>query len=174
MEEVTSPKTITEGDYAGLLSYSSLIERNFNRLLSMELEHEMSNSTTMAVILRKYPRSVMEKWAEHLSTQSVSDKAKPFPLLVKWLISKKEIWERMIFVNNKGGKDHTGSFFGDSTRRQITCHKCGEEGHVRRDCSKKSDGRSKETEALPKLRSIGVLFTRLTHPEDVSAILVKN
>ena len=30
MEEVTSPKTITEGDYAGLLSYSSLIERNFN------------------------------------------------------------------------------------------------------------------------------------------------
>ena len=79
MEEVTSPKTIAEGDYAGLLSYSSLIERNFNRLLSMELEHEMSNSTTMAVILRKYPRSVMEKWAEYLSTQCVSDKAKPFP-----------------------------------------------------------------------------------------------
>ena len=58
---------------------------------------------------------------------------------MKWLISMKEIWERMIFVNNsKGSKDQHGSFFGDSSRRQLTCHRCGQEGHVRHDCPRKS------------------------------------
>ena len=153
MEEVTSPKIVAEGDYKSLLLYSSVIERNYNRLISMELEHEMSNSTTMAVILRKFPRSVMEKWAEFLAAQSNRDKAKPFPLLVKWLISMKEIWERMIFVNNsKGSKDQHGSFFGDSSRRQLTCHRCGQEGHVRRDCPRKSDHQDRGDRGSPKVK----------------------
>ena len=164
MEEVTSPKIVAEGDKKSIL-YSSIIERNYNRLISMELKHEMSNSTTMAVILRKFPRSVMEKWAEFLAAQSNRDKAKPFPLLVKWLISMKEIWERMIFVNNsKGSKDQHGSFFGDSSRRQLTCHRCGQEGHVRRDCPRKSDHQDRGDRGSPKVKK----YWCALHQDDLS------
>ena len=61
----------------------------------MEYEHEMSNSTTMASILRKFPRSVGKKWHGHSCLKTGEEKAKPFPILIEWLISRKEIWEGM-------------------------------------------------------------------------------
>ena len=106
----------------------------------MELEDEISNPNTIAAILRKFSRPVMEKWSKFLATQCNKDKAKPFPLLVKWFISMKEIRERTTFVNNsKVSKDQHVSFFGDSSRRQLTCYRCSQEGHIRRGCPKKSD-----------------------------------
>ena len=140
MEKVTSPKIEVEGDYNSLLLYSYLIERNCNRLISMELDHKMSNSTKIAMLLRKFPQSLMEKRAKCFAAQSNRDKAKPFPLLVKWLISMKEIWERMIFVNSsKGSKDQYCSSFGDSFRCQLIFHRCGLEGHFRHDSLRQSD-----------------------------------
>ena len=55
MEEVLSPKDIQCGDYGSLLSYVDVLERNFNRLQNLDIEHEMSNTSTMSHILRKFP-----------------------------------------------------------------------------------------------------------------------
>ena len=87
MEEVLSPNDIQCRDYRGLLSYVDVLERNFNRLQNLEIEHEMSNTSTMSHILRKFPRSVSEKWVEHLAIQSMSVKMRPFPEFIMWLIS---------------------------------------------------------------------------------------
>ena len=70
MAEVRSPKPVAEGDYEGLVNYSNVLERNFNRLKSGGREHEMSNSTVMTGIQKKFPRLIVEKWNELLSQQS--------------------------------------------------------------------------------------------------------
>ena len=51
MQEVMSPGEIGEADYVNLLSYSVVLENNYNRLKVMGYEHEMSNSTAMTSIL---------------------------------------------------------------------------------------------------------------------------
>ena len=62
MKEVMSQPTINDGDYKILVSYSLILENNFNRLKSMDLEHEMSNTSAMSSIVRKFPRFTAEKW----------------------------------------------------------------------------------------------------------------
>ena len=102
MKEVHNAKDVVEGDYSGLLSYSSLLENNFNRLRSMDAEHEMSNTTIMTKVLRKFPRPVSEKWIEHLNKQSSSIKSVPFPEFIVWISSMRGIWEQMSVVDVKG------------------------------------------------------------------------
>ena len=98
MMEVRSPHPIQEGDYRSLLSYSTTLENNFNRLRSLGIESEMSNTSIMSEILRKFPRAVCEKWNEFLSSQDYSTKLKPFETFIVWLMSQREMWERMASV----------------------------------------------------------------------------
>ena len=51
IKEVLMPKDISYGDYKALLSYVDVLEKNYNRLKSLDIEHEMSNTTTMSHIL---------------------------------------------------------------------------------------------------------------------------
>ena len=133
MQEVMSPGEIGEADYVNLLSYSVVLENNYNRLKVMGYEHEMSNSTAMTSILGRFPRLVGERWHEHLSTKTDVEKAKPFPVLIEWLISRKEIWEGMATTDQ--GRTRTANPHFRGTRPR-TCHRCGEEGHLQRDCPK--------------------------------------
>ena len=143
MKEVASPSAIREGDYKGLISFTDILENNFNRLKCMSLEHEMSNTTTMSSVLVKFPRSVAEKWAEHLITLEKGSKARPFPSLINWLITQKQIWENVDALSaSKGGKP-SSSFFGDGSQVPLAgkCFQCGQEGHKQRKCPKrKQDG----------------------------------
>ena len=173
MKEVMSPHVINDGDYKGLISYGVVLENNFNRLKSMSLEHEMSNTSTMSLILRKFPRVVGEKWTEYLSLQALPIKAKPFPSFVAWLISQKEIWERMDAVDVTKGKSHAGrsstSFYGEefASGSRMKCFLCGEEGHKRRFCPKKNDSRDdsrKPKKRTPKIKKYWCAF----HKEDSS------
>ena len=50
MKEVLSPSDIKCGDYKSLLLYVDVLERNFNRLLNLDIEHEMSNTSIMSQI----------------------------------------------------------------------------------------------------------------------------
>ena len=61
MKKVLSPSDIKCGDYKSLLFHVDGLERNFNRLSNLDIEHEMSNTSTMSQILRKFLRSVSEK-----------------------------------------------------------------------------------------------------------------
>ena len=67
MQEVKGPGVIADGDYDSLVAYSDTLARNFIRLENIGLEHEMSNTSVMSSILQKLPRSVEEKWQEHLA-----------------------------------------------------------------------------------------------------------
>ena len=136
MKEVSSPCEIVEGDYQGLIDYSVILENNFNRLTAKGegYQKEMSNSSAMSSILRKFPRTVGEKWHDHLSQQTPDKKLNPFPVLIEWLKSRRETWEGMAAVNigrSSGGDE--SAFFGQEGPTKL-CYRCGKEGHVIRLC----------------------------------------
>ena len=79
LSKVMSPSDICDGDYVNLMSYCTVLESNFNRLKSMNLEHELSNTSTMILILRKFLNNVVEKWAEPRLTLEGSAQIRPFP-----------------------------------------------------------------------------------------------
>ena len=61
LKEINSQRDIVDGDYVTLLSYSDILETNFNRLTSLSLQHEISNTSSMKLILKKFPRNIREK-----------------------------------------------------------------------------------------------------------------
>ena len=152
MEEVNAPGVIQEGDYGGLLKYSVVLESNYNRLKAMGYEHEMSNTSAMTSIMRKFPTNIAERWHDHLSTQEGSDKVKPFPILINWLTSRKETWENMSAVSptTAGARSHYAD--GAKIPQKKTCFKCGEEGHVQRECPKNSSGGGSSNNRTTKKR----------------------
>ena len=144
VEEVMSQTEICEGDYKSLLQYSVTLESNFNRLVAMGFEHEMCNTSSMTAIMKKFPRSIAERWHEHLSARPSTEKLKPFPILISWLTSRKETWESMsvMEVDSKEAFCHYTQGGGEFQKR---CYGCGNEGHFQRDCksSDKKDEKKK-------------------------------
>ena len=148
MAEVNAPSVICEGEYQALISYCGVLENNFNRLKSMSLDHEMSNTSSMTMILRKFPNSVGEKWAEHIVAQNKATKSKPFPAFVNWLISQKQIWERVAAVEATrdggaiassnhfagGGGNGGGNNGGGKDPSTIKCFRCQKTGHRMKEC----------------------------------------
>ena len=125
-----------------LVSYSLLLENNFNRLKSMDLEHEMSNTSAMTSIVRKFPRLIAEKWNEHLSLLESSVLARPFAAFIQWLGSQREMWERMAATEMVRKRSEyqkpSGSFFVEDVKGDVNrCFACGEEGHIKEVLSKK-------------------------------------
>ena len=98
----------------------------------------------MTMIVRKFPNSVAEKWAEHIVAQDAGAKAKPFPVFIEWLISQKQIWERMAAVESTRDTEKGGAYFAGGAKpkgeKEITCFKCGAKGHKRSECT---SGKSK-------------------------------
>ena len=118
-----------------------------------------THSRAMADILRKFPRSVGERWHDHLSIQSHDVKAKAFPVLIAWLISRKETWEGMATVDvgrSRRVKTHYSERSEGTGKR--ACFKCGEEGHLQRSCPKnnrdntRDNSKKKEPRKAPKIK----------------------
>ena len=130
MNEVKSVQNISEGEYQGLLTNSTILECNFNCLSCMKIESEMSY--TISEILRKFPRSVCERWNVHLSSQTEDIKMKPSDEFVTWLVSQRETWERMAAVEFSKGRIARSNFSDNGNRGgpQKSCFDCDEEGHL--------------------------------------------
>ena len=158
LQEVLAQSPIVEGDYKHLVSYSTSLENNFNRLSSMKLQSQMSNISTMTSIIRKFPRPVGEKWHEHILGKTVSEQEEPFPIFIGWISSEKSIWERM--VSTTEGTKSTGKsslfYVGDSVTNsdEKKCYECGEIGHVQRLCPNKNKGNGGggNTRKTPKVK----------------------
>jgi hypothetical protein len=99
MQEVMNQSEIKEAEYKELIKYSVNLQSNFARLKAVGLEKDMSGTLSMIAFLRKFPRSVGEKWHEHLSEQTTHLQENPFPVFIDWLKSQREIWERMAAVD---------------------------------------------------------------------------
>ena len=133
VKQVRDPDSLSENDYRGLVEYSTVLEHNYNRLTSMNLEHEMSNHSIMSIIVKKFPCSIEERWHDHILDKSEEEKAKPFPVFIKWLSRQKEKWACMVSPEIEGGEV---SFYGEDSRPAKECFGCGETGHIRKFCPK--------------------------------------
>ena len=136
VNQIRQPDNISENNYRGLVDYSTVLEQNYNRLLSLDLEHEMSNHSIMSVIVKKFPCSIEERWHDHLLDRSPSDKAKPFPVFIQWLSRQKQKWSSMISTET----DAMEVYYGEEKRSadDKLCFGCGEPGHIRKFCKLKS------------------------------------
>ena len=180
MKEVTSSHLIAEGDYNSLVAYSDILENNHTRLNNLGFVHELSNTTTMSLIVQKFPRLVGEAWNVYLTGKTTEEQMKPFPLFVEWVKSQKIVWERMVATAEVGKKfkgPGQSSFYAggeerDPAKTEKACHRCRKVGHLIRDCPEKD---SKPPKRLTRnnpgnnhvSRSFGVLCTRMILTEDV-------
>ena len=134
VNQIRQPDNISENNYRGLVNYSTILEQNYNRLLSMDLEHEMSNHSIMSIIVKKFPCSIEERWHDHLLDRSPSEKAKPFPVFIQWICRQKQKWSSMISTD-----DTMEVYFSEDVRARSEgrlCFGCGEPGHIRQFCPK--------------------------------------
>ena len=154
LNEVLSPGSITEGHYEDLIMYSTTLENNFSRLSSMSLENEMSNTSIMSAIVRRFPRSVGEKWHQHLLSRSSSEQEIPFPLFISWIGMERAVWERMVSTEESAvRRADAGNYFVDNAEQPRTCYKCQKVGHVRRDCpDNKKDSNNKKVVKTLKVK----------------------
>ena len=165
MKEVTSPECIAEGDYGGLVEYSDVLENNNTRLANLGFEHELSNTTTMSLIVQKFPRVVGEAWNVHLVGKSQQEQIKPFPLFIDWVKSQRVVWERMVATSEvkfpgkspgnrgishyAGGNQDGNQGKGGQDKGGKKCHKCQKTGHLMRDCPKKDNPKNPKSTVKP-------------------------
>ena len=162
MAEVDAPPEISEGDYEGLISFCTILEKNYNRLQSMTppLGHQMSNLSTMSMILCKFPVSIAVKWAEYIETIEDPDnsiKSMPFPTFIEWLISQKSVWERVAAVERRrGGAAALCNYAGGQDKPPppsgLKCFLCKKEGHKQRSCPNKKEKEKKKSSKRPKVK----------------------
>ena len=107
LEEIRVHSTVASHDYKALVSYKKCLINNFTRLKACNLDHEMSNTAAMGVLVRKLPIQEAVEWQRYLAKQDKTVQAKPFPTFMKWLEEEGASWELMAAsgtgVKGKGG-----------------------------------------------------------------------
>ena len=166
LEEIRTQPQINPFDYKGLVQFKKCLINNHARLKASGLEHEMSNSATMGVLLKKFPIQEAVDYQKYLSEQEKADQCRPFPFFIKWLEKAGASWE-LLAASGTGIKGKSGSqqvhhtFYGEeddgsTNKNKRVCFKCGQEGHIRKDCTKKdikSTGGGKGQNASPARRA---------------------
>ena len=78
------PDPLAEDDYPRLVEYTDIVlENNHNRSASMNIQHEMSNTSVMSVIVKKFPRVIEKRWHDYLLDKTSDEKDKTFPVFIK-------------------------------------------------------------------------------------------
>ena len=152
LDEIRGHSQVQQFDYKGLVAYKKCLTNNHARLKACKLEHELSNTAALSVLIRKLPIQEVVKWKEYLATKDEADQTKPFPIFMEWLKIAGASWE-LLAASGTGIKSKSGStsvhhtFFGDEVDTDKSsskkgCFKCGQEGHLKRDCTVKGPRQS--------------------------------
>ena len=163
VNEVNSQSPVLEGAYHLLVKFSDVLSRNYTRLVNLGLDHELSNTSAMYSIVRKFPRNVGEKWTEYISVQELSVKSKPFPTFIQWIAKQRPIWEQMGATIEQEVSHDMSSFYGamppqGSEVRRKKCHTCQEEGHLMKNCPRKTVKKVPKTRQKPKVKKYWCAF----------------
>ena len=147
LDEIRAIPTISQFDYKSLVTYKKCLLNNYARLKAANLDHEMSNTAAMGVLIRKFPIHEAVEWQKFLSQQEKTEQNNPFPWFIKWLEQAGSSWE-LLAASGTGVKGKNGiaqvhhTLYGeeltqDQTQKtKKTCYKCGQEGHMKRECTK--------------------------------------
>ena len=151
LDDLRSQSQITQHDYKSLVQYKKCILNNYARLKSCKLDHEMSNTAAMGVLIRKLPITEAVEWQKFLAERDKSEQDKPFPAFIQWLEKVGTSWE-MLAASGTGVKGKTGvqvhhTFYGEEdfdsgSKTDRACYKCGKTGHLKKDCTQKADRKS--------------------------------
>ena len=148
LDEIRSHSNIGAYDYKALVSYKKCLVNNYTRLKASGLDHEMSNTAALAVLVRKLPLHEAVKWQEYLAELDRETQSKPFKSFMEWLEKAGSSWE-LLAASGTGAKGKGASsqvhhsFYGDDgepDKQSKPCFKCGETGHWKRDCTQGSKG----------------------------------
>ena len=146
LDEIRAYSQVAAYDYKGLVGYKKCLLNNHARLKAAGLEHEMSNTAAMGVLIRKFPIMEAVEWQKFLSRQDKAAQNKPFPSFIKWLNEAGASWELLAAsgtgIKGKSGNvqvHHTfyGEEDGETSKGERKCYKCGKEGHLKKDCTAK-------------------------------------
>ena len=152
LDEIKGHSQVQQFDYKGLVAYKKCLTNNHARLKACKLEHELSNTAALSVLIRKLSIQEVVKWKEYLATKDEADQTKPFPIFMEWLKIAGASWE-LLAASGTGIKSKSGStsvhhpFFGDEVETDKSsskkgCFKCGQEDHLKRDCTIKGPRQS--------------------------------
>ena len=103
LDEIRSHGNIAAYDYKALVSYKKCLVNNHTRLKASNLDHEMSNTAALGVLVRKLPLHEAVKWQENLAELDRETQAKPFTAFMLWLEKAGASWEKWAFRIRNGG-----------------------------------------------------------------------
>jgi len=78
LDEIRSHGQVNQFDYKGLVAYKKCLVNNHARLKAAKLEHEMSNTAAISVLVRKLPIQEVVEWKKYLAKKDKSEQCKPF------------------------------------------------------------------------------------------------
>ena len=118
LDDIRGHSTIGAFDYKALVAYKKCLENNYTRLKASKLDHEISNTAAMGVLVRKFPIQEAVKWQEYLAELDRETQTKPFPAFMDWLNKAGASWELLAAsgtgVKGKGSSAQVHmSFYGD-------------------------------------------------------------
>ena len=83
LDEIRGHTNIGAYDYKALVNYKKCLVNNYTRLKASNLDHEMSNTAALAVLVRKFPLHEAVKWQEHLAELDHATQARLFGAFMK-------------------------------------------------------------------------------------------
>ena len=95
LEEIRVHANINAHDYKALVNYKKCLINNYTRLKAVNLDHKMSNTAALSVLVRKLPITEAVEWQRYLAKQDKVTQAKPFPSFMLWLEDAGKSWEIM-------------------------------------------------------------------------------
>ena len=108
LDEIRAHAVVAAFDYKALVSYKKCLTNNYTRLKAAGLDHEMSNTAALGVLVRKLPIQEAVKWQEYLAEQDKSKQTKPFPSFMEWLEKAGSSWELLAALGT-GAKTKPGN-----------------------------------------------------------------
>ena len=109
MHDIRKIKSIKDGEDKSFIELVEVVENGFLDLKRLKMDHEICNSSSVAMIEEKLPPSIKRQWTLHvINSTRPGDESNKFELLLEFLLDYKRAieYETMnIRVSGKTSKD---------------------------------------------------------------------